>query len=48
VQVTDVTDITDEVRWVIRLLQSTREQIALDNARAVALFGFSNILLSLG
>jgi len=38
-QVTD-TDIANEVRWVIRLLQSAREQIALDNAGAVALFGF--------
>lgn len=34
------TDITNEVQWVIRLLQSTREQIALDNAGADALFGF--------
>lgn len=46
-QVTD-TDTTNEVRWVIRLLHSTREQIALDNAGAVALFVFPIFLLSLG
>ena len=41
------TDITNEVQWRIRLLQSTKEQIGLNNAGANALFGFSNILLSL-
>jgi len=34
------THITNEVQWVIRLLQSRGEQITLDNAGAEALFGF--------
>lgn len=32
------TDITNEVQWVIRLLHSTKEQSALHNAGANALF----------
>jgi len=35
------TDITNEVQREIRLLQNTKEQIALDNAGANALCGFS-------
>ena len=34
------TDFSDEVQWVIRLLQSTKDQRALHNAGANALFGF--------